>query len=103
MSFADQVAASYAAAARTPVVLDPVISELGLRTTSGELAPRVASSVAEDTMIIDISVAGGSRTEEARIANAIGLHLVQASNGLSPVGAASTVELRQIGVAVAAD
>jgi len=102
-SFAEQAAASYAEVATTPLVLDPVIEELGLRTTSRGLAQRVASTRAPGTIVIDISVAGGSRTEEARIANAVGRRLVQVSGSLSPAGAASSVELRQIGVAVASD
>ena len=97
--FAEQVAASYAQVATTPLVLDPVIAELGLRTTSQGLAQRVASTRASGTMVIAITVAGGSRAESADIANAVSRRLVQTAGGLSPAGAATEVRLQQIAVA----
>jgi succinoglycan biosynthesis transport protein ExoP len=98
----EQAASSCAEIATTPVVLDPMIDELGLRTTSRDLARRVASTLAPGTMVIDISVAGGSRAESADIANAVGRHLVRTAGRLSPAAAASEVRLRRIAVAQAA-
>lgn len=100
-SFVEQAAASYADVARTPLVLEPVISELRLRTTSRDLAQRVSSTLAPHTMVIAISVAGGTGAESADIANAISRHLVQTAGSLSPAAAAPAVRLTQIEVAKA--
>lgn len=55
-NFARQIVGSYVDVIRTSVVLDPVIEELGLDMTSGELAQFVSTSSPLNTVLINISV-----------------------------------------------
>lgn len=70
-NFSQQRVRSYTDIVVTPVVLDPVIRELDLRTTARSLASRVFASSPPDTVLIDISVEDGTPSEAARTANAI--------------------------------
>lgn len=55
-SFSQRQVKSYAAMVSTPVVLQPVVDQLGLDRTAGELAHEVSASSPADTVLIDISV-----------------------------------------------
>src|SRR5690554_461088 len=54
-TFARQIVASYVDVVRTGVVLDPVIEELNLQVSSGELAEFVTASSPLNTVLINIS------------------------------------------------
>ncbi|QYH34838.1 hypothetical protein FFT87_02115 [Salinibacterium sp. M195] len=56
----------------TDLILDPVIEELSLDTTSRELANNVTALSALDTSVVDITVASDDAASSADIANAIG-------------------------------
>ncbi len=70
-NFTQQRVKSYAEAMRTPLVLDPVIAELGLTESADDLAEAITASVPLDTVLIDLSVSDGEPDRAAQIANAI--------------------------------
>lgn len=70
-SYARQAVISYAAVIRNPIVLDRVISDLGLSSSSDELARDVVATTPADSVLIDVSVSRTDPVEAAAIANAI--------------------------------
>lgn len=68
---------SYAAVAKTPVVLDAVIDELGLSETSSSLLGRIDISTPTDTSIVSITVHDTSPDDAATIANEIANKLTE--------------------------
>jgi tyrosine-protein kinase len=83
-SFAEKQMSSYAEVAKSPIVLDPVIENLGLRTTAGELKKSIEATVPVKTFIIEIAVTDPNPDQAERIANAIGERLTDAAEGLTP-------------------
>lgn len=71
-TFARQAVTSYVAVVDSAVVLDRVIEELELDTTSGALAQQVEASSPLDTVLIDIVVTDSDPEAAARIANSVG-------------------------------
>ncbi|MFE5407264.1 polysaccharide biosynthesis tyrosine autokinase [Microbacterium sp. NPDC056569] len=59
----------------TPIVMNPVIAELGLGTTANELAATVEASAALNTTLITITVTGPDPVQAADVANALGASL----------------------------
>ena len=55
-SFAERQMTSYAEVATSPLVLDPVIRDLGLGVTSFDLAQVIVASVPTETVILELSV-----------------------------------------------
>ncbi len=84
---------SYTQMASSPRVLDPVIKDLGLNTTSVALAQQVSASSPLDTVLVNISVTSRSPVEAARVSNAVAVQFgltIEAletprSGGTSPV------------------
>jgi len=98
-NFARQIVTSYVDVIRTGVVLDPVIEQLGLDITSGELAANVSASSPLNTVLINISATSSDPAQAAAIANAVGesfTKVVQTkleatnANGSSPVQLTTT-------------
>ncbi|WP_168217931.1 polysaccharide biosynthesis tyrosine autokinase [Occultella kanbiaonis] len=85
-TYAEKQVQSYAEVAVAPIVLAPVIDELGLNTTVGALAQQVTATVPAGTVIIEISVVDENPSRAADIANAIGSELSVAVAALSPSG-----------------
>jgi capsular exopolysaccharide synthesis family protein len=84
-TFAEKQMTSYVEVASSPLVLEPVIRQLGLLTSPTELAPSVAASVPTGTVILQVAVTRADREEAAAIANAIGAELsTVVVSGLSP-------------------
>lgn len=77
-SFTVQRVKTYSDLATTPIVLLPVIAELGLSVTAGRLADQVSVSAALDTTIIEISATDSDPVTAAEIANAISASLTSA-------------------------
>ncbi len=75
---------SFARVATAPIVLQPVIDSLGLKTTPDELAKKVTATVPVNTATIDVSVVDGDAQQSVRIANAVGHQLVTTVKELSP-------------------
>lgn len=83
---------SYPDLVKSPLVLDPVIKELGLDTTATSLSDDVSATVATGTVLMDVSVTSESATQAAAIANSAGKQMVsiiedldRTSTGTSPV------------------
>lgn len=74
-TFARQAVTSYVDVANSAIVLDPVIEELGLDTTTGRLAAQVTASSPLNTVLIDITITDDDPEQAAAIANAVGAHL----------------------------
>jgi polysaccharide biosynthesis transport protein len=74
---------SYAEVATSPLVLDAVINELNLQTTSTELARTVTVVVPPDTVILEISAVDADPERAAAIANAVGAEVAHVVGDLS--------------------
>jgi capsular exopolysaccharide synthesis family protein len=83
-NFTEKQMASYAEVATSPLVLAPVIAQLGLRTTPKELAESVEVTVPVDTVILEIAATDLDPTRAAQIANAVSEQLRTAAGDLSP-------------------
>lgn len=75
---------SFVQLAGMPVVLDPVIQQLGLDTTASRLAGSVSATSPLNTYIIQISVVDTEPHRAAEIANAVGLQLASTVERLAP-------------------
>lgn len=76
-SYVQRRVVSYSNLVRSPQVLDPVIVELGLDTTAGELGTRVQAAPVTDTVLIDITATDADPTVAARIANTVAESLAE--------------------------
>lgn len=78
---------SYAELARTEVVLDPVIEQLGLDRSAASLAGSITVNVPLDTAIVEVSASDGSPEQAQALANAVadqlGTSVEQLSQGSS--------------------
>lgn len=70
-SFSQARVQSYAEIVTTRQVTEPVVEELGLRTTPEELASRITATAPLNTVLIDIAVRDTAPERAARIANAV--------------------------------
>lgn len=83
-TFAENQLTSYAQVATSPLVLQPVIDQLGLQTTPTDLATQVSAFAPSGTVIIQVSVTDPNAEQSARIANAVGTRLSAVASDLSP-------------------
>ena len=83
-TFAEKQMTSYAEVATAPLVLDPVVRELGLATDATTLADSVTASVPPETVILEISVTDPDPRRAAGIANAVGIEVAEVAAELSP-------------------
>ena len=92
---------SYATLATMPAVLDPVISQLSLDTTSARLASAINATASNETVIIDIEVTDTSPQEAADIANAVASELGTVVKSLAPKGTTgqASIEARTVATA----
>lgn len=86
-TYAERQVKSFVSVATTTVVLQPVISELGLDITAGQLAKKLAVTSPPATSLINVSVTDGDPAQAARIADAVAVSLTRAVDELSPSGA----------------
>lgn len=85
-TYAENQVKSFAQIATMPIVLDPVIAELGLDVTAAELAKTVTATVPTNTAIIEIDVVGNDPTVTAATANEVSTRLVAVVGQLAPSG-----------------
>ncbi len=85
---------TYVGLASTPVVLNPVISDLGLKGTSADLAKDVKVSAALNSTLITIAVSNPDPVRAADIANAIATSLATAVPQLEPEAADGSSPVR---------
>lgn len=81
-TFALQRVGTYVQLVDTPIVLNPVISELGLSGTADQLAARVTSASPLNSFLIDITVQDADPVVAANLANAIAASLTTAVEDL---------------------
>ncbi|WP_166649352.1 polysaccharide biosynthesis tyrosine autokinase [Brachybacterium sp. AG952] len=94
--FAQQQITSYADLATTPLVLEPVIEELGLDSSPQDLASQISTSVPPETLILEIAASSEDPGQAAEIANATAESLRQTVSELETDGNTSSVELTVI-------
>lgn len=75
---------TYVGLATAPIVLDPVIARLGLRSTASELAKDVEASAQLNSTLITVTVSSSDSSEAANIANAIAQSLSSTIPELEP-------------------
>lgn len=94
---------SYVKTIDSPVVLQPVVDELGLGITADDLAAHVSATTDANTVLISISVTDSSAVQAAAIGQAVASSLVKAVNTLEKpqTGGASPVSLSIIKPATA--
>ncbi|MGO1315662.1 MAG: polysaccharide biosynthesis tyrosine autokinase [Cellulomonadaceae bacterium] len=80
---------SFAQLAVLPVVLDPVIEELGLDTSAAGLARSISASIPQNSVILDIAAVSPSAQEATDIVNAVAAQLVRVVAEVAPSNAAS--------------
>jgi polysaccharide biosynthesis transport protein len=100
-NFAEKQMASYAEVATSPLVLAPVIAQLGLRTTPKELAESVEATVPVNTVVLEIAATDPDPTRAAQIANAVGEQLKTAASDLSPQKSDGTEPVQATTIAAA--
>jgi succinoglycan biosynthesis transport protein ExoP len=101
-NFAQQQARNFGAVATREVVLAPVVEQLALPLTLGELRKLVSASVQLNTSVITISATDRSPDRAAAIANAVALNLSEVAPSLTPrVDGESPVRLQVIESAAA--
>lgn len=83
-TFAEKQMTSYAQVATSPLVLDPVIEELGLDTTSDVLAASIVAVVPGDTVILEVSAIDPDAARARDVANAVGQQLATVAATLVP-------------------
>lgn len=83
-SFVSREVKTYAEVARSPIVLEPVVQKLGLRTSARGLRGDVTTTVKGETKLIDITVTRPDAREAAAIADAVAAELATAVELLSP-------------------
>jgi len=97
-NFAQARINTYVGLVTTPVVLDPVIDELGLATSAASLAQNVTASAAQNSTLITIVVSNPDPKMSAAIANAVATSLAQTVPALEPaaVDGSSPVRLSRV-------
>ncbi len=93
-SFAQTRINTYVGLIGTPLVLEPVVEELGLDLTSAELAEVVTGSAGLNTTLITVTATDASPAQAADIANAVAASLATAVPDIEPASADGTSPLR---------
>ncbi|MBD8059607.1 polysaccharide biosynthesis tyrosine autokinase [Cellulomonas sp. JH27-2] len=83
-TYTQNLVASFAQLATMPVVLDPVIDELGLDTNAKSLAGVVQADALLDVVIIEISASSTDPQQAADIANAVAAQLSKTVRQVTP-------------------
>lgn len=92
---------TYVGLVATPIVLEPVVTELGIQSSSEELAKDVRASATLNSTLITITVSDSDPTRAAEIANATAASLARVVPQLEPAGndGSSPVRLSQVSAA----
>lgn len=93
-SYTQQIVRSYAEVVTTGLVLDPVISQLGLDESTQELAEQVTATATLNTVIVDITVTDADPERAADIANALAGKLIDAVPELTPANSDGVVPVK---------
>lgn len=71
VSVAGDLMSTYPELVRSPLVLRPVVAQLGLSTDAAALSQQVVATVPNDTLVLDIQVTDRNPVQSAKIANAV--------------------------------
>ncbi|GAA3203656.1 polysaccharide biosynthesis tyrosine autokinase [Microbacterium terregens] len=93
-SFTQSRVTTYANLVATPIVMNPVIAELGLGITAGELAKNVSASSPLNTTLITITVTSDDAIAAADVANALGASLTSAVESIETPNGTDTSPVR---------
>jgi len=93
-TYTESQMASYAEIARSPLVLDPVIAELGLPADAQTLAGRVTATVPLDTAILELTVSDTDARRAAATADALAGQVSRVVAELTPRGATGSRAVR---------
>jgi succinoglycan biosynthesis transport protein ExoP len=101
-TYTQNLVLTYAQMATTPIVLTPVINELKLGMSPGQLAGKVSATATTNTVILTITVTDSSPQRAASIANDVADQLGTTVRELSPKDAKgqSTVLTQTVGPAL---
>lgn len=91
-SFTQRQITTYADLMTTPVILEPVVADLGIAETPAELASKVSATVPPNTVLIEISVVHEDRETAAELANAVAKQFTETVQELESVDGASPVK-----------
>lgn len=96
---------SFAQLAESPLVLQPVIDQLGLETTPTDLGNAISVSTPQNTVIMQLSVNSTDAQQAADVSNAVAATLGKKVEEIAPksVTGAATVSVRIIQTAVKPD
>lgn len=93
-NFTQTAVKSFADIVTTPIVLDPVIADLGLDVTADELAEDVRSTAPLDTAIIEIAATADSALGAAELTDAVSASFAEVVAGLVPESADGTAQVK---------
>ncbi len=79
---------TYVGLITTPVVLNPVIAELGVAESADRLASQIKASAALNSTLITITVSDSDASQAAQIANAVASSLAEVVPRLEPAAKA---------------
>lgn len=103
-NFAQSQVRSYAVLATQPIVLDPVIKELGLTQSPASLARQIEVSIPLDTVVLQVQATAGDPERAREIADAVATTLGETVESLSKQSSKSSeasVNAQLVGAAVA--
>ena len=83
-TFTENLVESYAELATLPVVLDPVIEQLGLDVSAKALANSISADIKINTVIIEVTAVSTDRRQAAALANAVTASLATQAPALAP-------------------
>lgn len=86
-NYVQSLVQTYTVLARSPAVLQPVIDDLGLQGTVGQLAARTDVEAPLNTVVLEIGVTDGSGSSAQRVADAVATEFAVAVADTSPQGA----------------
>jgi capsular exopolysaccharide synthesis family protein len=89
-SFTEKQMSSYAEVATSPLVLGPVVAELGLQSNPAQLAQSIHATVPANTVILEITATSTDPKEASATANAVGTQLQTVAASLYPERADGT-------------
>ena len=93
-TYTEKQMTSFARVATSPLVLRPVIADLGLTQSPRDLANDVTATVPLETVILEIEVSSTDPAQSARIANAIAAEVASSTSRLVPQAPGGTQAVR---------
>jgi capsular exopolysaccharide synthesis family protein len=93
LEFAQKQCTTYAQLAKTPLILDPVREQLGIKTDAVHLGQSVVSTASKDQPLITVTVRGSDAQGVANLANAVAAQIIKSIPDYSPAGTADTLDV----------